>query len=300
LVFTPVEKLIFFKTHMTNTNKMQSTIFNREMTENCQMSCFAISNVTKSGSTITGFTITKNKIMPDYDLLPDELVSKYPNIPNLNMKINKIATHSWGKCTFISYSQIKTEYQVDDVPMSHWGIKDALIIGGCPVPARVCESNKEYIKRIARRTLDTLINRYKITTFMSLMAECDDENGNEHSEYRPYSKLDLPEINPTVKFFKLEIKDCNVTDDNLVLEFARKIVGLLQSGEKIYLHCWGGHGRAGTVYCLVLHLLYGMNTTDVLNYCQRVHDCRDDFMVVSSPQTTTQAMQVRRIIESLD
>ena len=160
-------------------------------------------------------------------------------------------------------------------------------------------SNKDFIREQTRITISKLVNEHRVTAFMSLMAECD-ENGNEDSLYRPYSKLDLPVLAPKTKFFKLGIKDCNVTDDDSVLDFAKLAIRLLESGERVYLHCWGGHGRAGTVYCLILHLLYGMSAQNALDYCQCVHDCRESFIQVGSPQTHTQATQVRRIVANLN
>lgn len=231
-----------------------------------------------------------------------ELSSRIPGISKkLNLNINKYLTHTWGKSEFI-YSSVKNEYQVKNIPSAHWGITEILIIGACPVSKKITQypiSNKLYVIDETLRKLNILINEHKITTFISLMAECDDENGNENNIHRPYSKLDLPIIDPTVKFFKLGIKDCDVIDDNSILEFTNKIVDLLANGEKIYLHCWGGHGRAGTVYCILLHLIYGMNAEDALNYCQRVHDTRVSFISVASPQTLKQANQVRRIINNI-
>ena len=239
-------------------------------------------------------TTVFNSIVKDVD---DYLPSKYSNIPNLSLNIRKFTSHRWNDCRFI-YSSLKTEYQVKNAPIAHWGINDVLIIGACPVPRRTTlypTNNKTFIKNKTRSNLTTLIKEHKVTVFMSLMAECDDENGNENSTFRPYSKLDLPEIDPTVKFFKLGIKDCNITDDNSVLDFAKQVVNLLCQGEKVYLHCWGGHGRAGTVYCLVLQILYGITASDALNYCQCIHDCRESFVDVSSPQTLLQATQVKRM-----
>jgi hypothetical protein len=132
---------------------------------------------------------------------------------------------------------------------------------------------------------------------MSLMAECDDENGTTSSPFRPYSKVDLPVVNPDAKFYKLAINDCNVTKDEDILAFVDQAIHLLQSGERVYLHCWGGHGRAGTVNCLILCRVYGMSASDALDYCQFIHDCRASHIDVASPQTLVQATQVRRICD---
>ena len=246
---------------------------------------------------VSEITTVFNSIVKHVDV-DDYLPSKYPNIiPNLSLNIRKFASHRWNDCRFI-YSSLKSEYQVKIVPIAHWGIKDILLIGACPVPRRTTQyptSNNTFIKNQTRSMLTTIIKEHKVTVFMSLMAECDDENGDENSIFRPYSKLDLPEIDPSVKFFKLGIKDCNITDDNSILDFAKQVVKFLCQGEKVYLHCWGGHGRAGTVYCLVLQILYGMTASDALDYCQCIHDCRESFITVSSPQTLSQATQVIRM-----
>jgi hypothetical protein len=232
-----------------------------------------------------------------------ELPSRTDTIPNLNLNIIKYAKQRWNQCQFI-YSASKKEYQVKDVSIAHYGgIKDRLIIGACPVPRKITMypmSNKGFVRDQTRTVLSRLINDHKVTRIMSLMAECD-EDGDENSLFRPYAKLDLPIIDPskTVQFDKLGIRDCNVTNNIDILKFAIKIVKLLEAGEKVYLHCWGGHGRAGTVFCLVLHLIYGMNAKNALDFCQRVHDSRESFIIVASPQTLTQADQVRHIIDGL-
>jgi protein tyrosine phosphatase len=55
-----------------------------------------------------------------------------------------------------------------------------------------------------------------------------------------------------------------------VVALAQKLVRDIAEGQVIYLHCWGGHGRTGTVVCIMLHLLYGVSIcsavdVDVIN-----------------------------------
>ena len=39
-------------------------------------------------------------------------------------------------------------------------------------------------------------------------------------------------------------------------DFAMQLAHRIRTTDEIiYLHCWGGHGRAGTVVCLLLHFL---------------------------------------------
>lgn len=102
-----------------------------------------------------------------------------------------------------------------------------------------------------------------------------------------------------LSFVHFPIRDCGITDDGRVLELARLLVKAIAEGECIYLHCWGGHGRTGTLVCIMLHLMYGMDETEVFSYCQCVHDLRQCPVVVGSPQTQTQRNQVSRVIKYL-
>lgn len=62
-----------------------------------------------------------------------------------------------------------------------------------------------------------------------------------------------------LQFEHCPIVDCGVTDDFKVLDLAYKLVKDISVGEIIYLHCWGGHGRTGTIVCIMLHLMYGVS-----------------------------------------
>ena len=62
-----------------------------------------------------------------------------------------------------------------------------------------------------------------------------------------------------LSFAHCPIVDCGITDDDRVLELCRQLVADISRGEVIYLHCWGGHGRTGTVVSIMLHLMYGVS-----------------------------------------
>ncbi|CAN0129342.1 unnamed protein product, partial [Hapterophycus canaliculatus] len=81
-----------------------------------------------------------------------------------------------------------------------------------------------------------------------------------------------------------------------VLQLAGKLATRLARGEVMYLHCWGGHGRTGTVVCIMLHLMYGCSADEAMERCQHVHDVRRIPISVGSPQTEAQREQVRRVI----
>ena len=70
-------------------------------------------------------------------------------------------------------------------------------------------------------------------------------------------------------------------------------------GEKLYIHCWGGHGRTGTLVAVLLGRLYNLPYTTALRYTQAFHDARVYPQGVRSPQTPVQRAQVR-VVSSLD
>ena len=75
----------------------------------------------------------------------------------------------------------------------------------------------------------------------------------------------------------MPIVDCSVTDDTKIVTLCRDLVSRLASGEVIYLHCWGGHGRTGTAVCIMIHMMYGISSSEALRYCQvRTSELRSD------------------------
>jgi len=68
--------------------------------------------------------------------------------------------------------------------------------------------------------------------------------------------MDIVVSSEQLKFAHCPIVDCGVTDDDRVLALAMELVQDIINGEVLYLHCWGGHGRTGTVVCIMLHLMY--------------------------------------------
>merc|ERR1740139_2022841 len=72
---------------------------------------------------------------------------------------------------------------------------------------------------------------------------------------------------------------------------------LENSRSPCYIHCLGGHGRAGIVAACLLGLAYDLSAVAALAATKRAHDCRVDparplAMIPPSPQTKEQCAQV--------
>ena len=72
----------------------------------------------------------------------------------------------------------------------------------------------------------------------------------------------------------------------------------LEAGEKLYIHCWGGRGRAGTVGACLLGRAYGLRADEALARVQKAFDTRMDENR-RSPETDAQHQFVKEYIESL-
>lgn len=110
-----------------------------------------------------------------------------------------------------------------------------------------------------------------------------------------------PRINqPKIDFLHLPIVDGSVTTDDAICRLRDDCCERILKGEKLYIHCWGGHGRTGTLVCLILGKLYGLKAPSALFLCQGYHDARRYPQNVRSPQTPVQRVQVQRILGSTE
>lgn len=73
-------------------------------------------------------------------------------------------------------------------------------------------------------------------------------------------------------------------------------MGRILAGEHLYIHCWGGHGRTGTLVAVLLSRLYGLSADAALRFTQAFHDARRFPQGVRSPQTAVQRAQVKRVV----
>jgi hypothetical protein len=202
----------------------------------------------------------------------------------------------------------KTKYQ-GPTDESNWVIPGILMAGAYPAAQ---EDNVHY-------SIIQSVLSLGISTFICLQAEYEHDPNIPEFMWRQGYKLrtyifdalrilKAADIDPTKRlglmckpdkldFRHVPIVDCSTTNDSIVLELAQDICKRLKRGENIYVHCWGGHGRAGTVVSIVLGFLYNLDPHEALKRCQQFHDTRRAPLGVPSPQTATQRAQVIRIIK---
>lgn len=208
------------------------------------------------------------------------------------------------------YETVSFEKYCGPTPESNWVIPGKLLVGAYPASQNDAETCD----------LLTSILKLGINKFVCLQAEYKDgvpeaawRSGNALRPYFDDVKIILSnkhliphlENDPNVcdidkvSFVHFPIKDCSITDDNRVLQLALSLVQDIHKGEVIYMHCWGGHGRTGTLVSIMLHLMYGLDSHASMDRCQFVHDLRQCPVDVGSPQTQPQRDQVIRVISHL-
>ena len=105
-----------------------------------------------------------------------------------------------------------------------------------------------------------------------------------------------------VSFYKFPIKDGKIAKDVGVFKLCHIILDLVCRGKVIYMHCWGGHGRVGTIASCLLQILtpsevggdVSFTWKEALEYNELMHSFRKVGSERKTPQTRIQFNQVMR------
>ncbi|GAX75232.1 hypothetical protein CEUSTIGMA_g2677.t1 [Chlamydomonas eustigma] len=95
-----------------------------------------------------------------------------------------------------------------------------------------------------------------------------------------------------LKFLHSPIVDLGLPSVEALQKLLFDLETRLESGEKLYIHCWGGRGRAGTVGACMLQRMYGVSVDESLERVQRAFSTRGDVQY-KSPETDEQFEFVR-------
>jgi protein-tyrosine phosphatase len=225
-----------------------------------------------------------------------------------------------------------TEYQIKGADEANWAIPGVLAFGSCPYNDTVPESINFDI--FEPEIFDPVNPGSLITILLSLF-----KNGIRHiiclqkeyptrEEYQQkkinYEKINKMKYRGLPPYFELvhhiyekrveyglghdwtrpqftliPIIDCGVTDDEKMNEYTNLCVDGLLNGVCYYVHCWGGHGRAGAFVSIIMRKLFHWDYERISKYMQAVHDCRILYVKCSCPQTEIQKKQVKRFCDNL-
>ena len=61
-----------------------------------------------------------------------------------------------------------------------------------------------------------------------------------------------------------------------MLALVEQLKGFITDGQVVYLHCWGGRGRAGTIASILLATCYHLSAEETAARVQLAFDTRND------------------------
>jgi alanine transaminase len=98
----------------------------------------------------------------------------------------------------------------------------------------------------------------------------------------------------TVDFGHCPIPDLGVPSVEALEGVVGDVIDRLKAGQVVYLHCWGGRGRAGTVGACVIGRLYGLGADEALERTDRALSTREPGG--QSPETAEQRALVAEFL----
>jgi len=159
-----------------------------------------------------------------------------------------------------------------------------------------------------RTTLLHQILQAGITTFVSLVHPRELERLEKYGPYFDFAKKMVQENKEglltqkvsDLQFVHLPITDKDIAGDDDILHLIEDMERRMLGGERIFIHCRGGHGRTGTVIAVLLAKLFNLDAYEALEKTQQYHDHREDVKqkpgVYSCPETALQTNQVYRLV----
>lgn len=155
---------------------------------------------------------------------------------------------------------------------SYWVIPNQLIVGEIPIANNDIETKAK---------LDSLIN-LNVSAVINLMeADEKDHSGNLFFNYQSHL------IEHGVITHQFPIKDMDIPSPIQMMRILKQIDVYVKQRKVVYLHCWGGLGRTGTVvgcYLLSKGLADVYNVLDAISILKSQSGLADK----ESPQTSGQ------------
>lgn len=111
---------------------------------------------------------------------------------------------------------------------------------------------------------------------------CLQETRELHSRFRPYigtlrrlsgEREGKDDCDP-LDFWHCPIPDGHITTTHQLEAAVATIVDRLKAGRVVYVHCWGGHGRTGTVIAALLVKVYGLTVDQARDFFMATHGQR--------------------------
>lgn len=119
-----------------------------------------------------------------------------------------------------------------------------------------------------------------------------DGHGRPFAPYEPLLARAAAEWGATAAAVRLPIRDMDVPTRSHMARILDEMDAALAAGKPVYVHCWGGHGRTGTVVGCWLARHGRAQGRSVLDHIRRLRRGLDDEHA-PSPETAAQMAMVQ-------
>lgn len=161
---------------------------------------------------------------------------------------------------------------------SYWVEEDLFLAGEYP---------GSYDLEQTRRRMDLFLES-GIRTFIDLTQP------HELVPYEPILKEQSQIYDYTTMYHRFAIRDHGIPSVQTMTLILDTIDAALQSGSPVYVHCWGGVGRTGTVVGCYL-VRHGMSPARALERVNELYKTRPhDYFLLRSPETEEQEDFIRK------
>ena len=173
------------------------------------------------------------------------------------------------------------------IPGSYWALPGRLLAG--PYPG-------EYDRSAARRNFQRMLGA-GIRSFVSLMeAREEDLPDGAEARYVPILTETAQRHGHECSFARFPIPDMSIPEPHLLAAALQAVEESLERGAAVYVHCWGGRGRTGTLIGSWL-IRNGLATPE--NFVDVIAGLRPEAKG-RSPETDEQVAFVRRLALEAD
>jgi len=155
--------------------------------------------------------------------------------------------------------------------------------------------------RMSKSELYNLVSKSKINAFVCLQESFQEYGGNDYRQ--TLKEMSFPR---TFKFLHAPISDFSIMDDSSLLGLIAEIDKYISEDPEnnvVYIHCYGGHGRTGTVLTNLIMSMEGCNVIEALEKLRQKHkfrtSCRQCSLSYGELEAREQTDQSRRMAPAM-